>query len=102
MSAEENKAVSRRADEELFDRGNLEVADELSAPNFVYHDPLSGEDWRSPQSVKQYAAMMRRLSRPVLHRKRSSSRRGQGSHPLCGWRYPSGGADGHSSYRRTS
>ena len=59
MSAEENKAVSRRADEELFDRGNFKVADELFAPNFVYRDPLSGEDWHGPQSVKQYAAMMR-------------------------------------------
>ena len=59
VSAEENKAISRRADEEPFGRGNLEVADELSAPNFVYHDPASGEDWRSPESVKQYAAMMR-------------------------------------------
>ena len=35
------------------------MADELFAPNFVYHDPLSGEDWRGPESVKQYAAMMR-------------------------------------------
>ena len=59
MSAEENKAVSRRADEEPFDRGNFKVADELFAPNFVYRDPLSGEDWHGPQSVKQYAAMMR-------------------------------------------
>ena len=35
VSAEENKAVSRRADEEPFDRGNFKVADELFAPNFV-------------------------------------------------------------------
>ena len=34
------------------------MADELYAPNFVYHDPLSGEDWHGPESVKQYAAMM--------------------------------------------
>ncbi len=59
MSAEENKAIARRADEELFDRGNLDVADELFAPNFVYHDPASGEDWRGPESVKQYATMLR-------------------------------------------
>jgi predicted ester cyclase len=57
--AEENKAISRRADAELFDRWNFKVADELFASNFVYHDPLSGEDWHGPQSVKQYAAMMR-------------------------------------------
>jgi steroid delta-isomerase-like uncharacterized protein len=59
MSAEENKAIARRADEELFDRGNLDVADELFAPNFVFHDPASGEDWHGPESVKQYAAMLR-------------------------------------------
>jgi len=49
VSAEENKAVSRRADEELFDR-NVKVAGELSAPNVVYHDPLSGEDWHGPRA----------------------------------------------------
>jgi len=56
---EENKAISRRADEELFDRGNLDVADELFAPNFVYHEPASGEEWHGPESVRQYATMMR-------------------------------------------
>ncbi len=66
MSAEENKAIARRADEELFDRGNLDVADELFAPNFVFHDPASGEDWHGPESVKQYAAMMR-AAFPELH-----------------------------------
>jgi steroid delta-isomerase-like uncharacterized protein len=59
VSAEENKAISRRADEELFDRGNLDVADELFVPNFVYHDPASGEDWHGSESVKRYATMMR-------------------------------------------
>ena len=67
MSAEENKAVSRRADEEPFDRGNFKVADELFAPNFVYHDPASGEDWHGPQSVKRYAAMMHAASRLFYH-----------------------------------
>ncbi len=59
MSTEENKAISRRADEELFDRSNLDVADELFASDFVYHDPASGEDWHGPESVKQYATMLR-------------------------------------------
>ncbi len=66
MLPEENKAIARRADEELFDRGNLEVADELFAPNFVYHDPASGEDWHGLESVKQYAAMLR-AALPDLH-----------------------------------
>jgi steroid delta-isomerase-like uncharacterized protein len=66
MSAKENKAIARRADEELFDRGNLDVADELFALNFVYHDPASGEDWHGPESVKQYATMLR-AAFPDLH-----------------------------------
>ena len=57
MSAEENKAISRRADAELFDRGTSRW--QTSASNFVYYNPLSGEDWHGPESVKQYAAMMR-------------------------------------------
>jgi steroid delta-isomerase-like uncharacterized protein len=65
-SSEKNKAISRRADEELFDRGNLDVADELFAPNFVFHDPASGEDWHGPESVKRYATMMR-AAFPDLH-----------------------------------
>ncbi len=66
MSAEENKAISRRADEELFNRGNLDVADELFAPTFVYHDPVSHEEWRGPESVKRYATMLR-AAFPDLH-----------------------------------
>ena len=62
----ENKAISRRADEELFNRGNLDVADELFAPDFVYHDPAGGEEWRGPESVKRYAAMLR-AAFPDLH-----------------------------------
>ena len=57
--SEENKAFARRADEELFNRGSLDVANELFAPNFVFHDPASGEDWHGPDSVKQYATMLR-------------------------------------------
>jgi hypothetical protein len=55
----ENKAISRRADEELFNRGNVDVADELFAPSFVFHDPANHEDWHGPESVKQFAVMMR-------------------------------------------
>jgi len=42
------------------------VADELFALNFVYHDPASGEDWHGPESVKQYATMLR-AAFPDLH-----------------------------------
>ena len=44
MSAEENKAVVRREMEELFNQGgNLDVADEIIAPNYVSYEPTSGE-----------------------------------------------------------
>ena len=39
MSGEENKALVRRVLEEFYNRGNLDIADELFAPNFVNHDP---------------------------------------------------------------
>jgi steroid delta-isomerase-like uncharacterized protein len=62
----ENKVISGRADEELFNQGNLDVADELFAPNFVFHDPASGEEWHGPENVKRYAAMLR-AAFPDLH-----------------------------------
>jgi hypothetical protein len=43
-SAEENKALVRRFVQEVYNRGNLDVADELLATNFVDHDFLSGEE----------------------------------------------------------
>jgi steroid delta-isomerase-like uncharacterized protein len=65
-TSDENKDISRRADEELFNRGDLSIADELFASNFVYHDPVSHEEWRGPESVKSYATMLR-VAFPDLH-----------------------------------
>jgi len=44
MSAEENKAVVRRLYEEVYNRGNLDAADELLAPTFVGYDFSTGEE----------------------------------------------------------
>jgi steroid delta-isomerase-like uncharacterized protein len=66
MSTTENRAIARRADEELFNQGNLAIADELFAPDFVYHDPVSHQDWRGRESVKGYAAALR-AAFPDLH-----------------------------------
>ena len=57
MSAEENKAVSRRVAEEVFNGGNVDLADELYAPDYVLHDPSLPEDLHGPEGIRQYAAM---------------------------------------------
>jgi predicted ester cyclase len=41
---EKNKALVRRFNEEVYNRGNMDVADELLAPNFVSRDALTGEE----------------------------------------------------------
>src|SRR5215204_108141 len=56
--SEENKAVARREIEELFARGNLDAAEEIYAPNYVGHEPTSG-DIRGIEGAKQFAATYR-------------------------------------------
>jgi len=58
--SEENKAIARRALEEVFSgQGNLDVADELFATDYVGHDPASLEDIRGPEGVKEFGSMYR-------------------------------------------
>jgi steroid delta-isomerase-like uncharacterized protein len=40
MSTEQNKELIRRFVEEMFNRGNLSLADEFMAPDFVEHEEL--------------------------------------------------------------
>jgi len=54
--SEENKAIFRRQEEELFTQGNLAAADELYAPDYVGHDPSNPEDIRGLDAAKQAAA----------------------------------------------
>jgi steroid delta-isomerase-like uncharacterized protein len=56
MSTEENKAVARRVLDEMFNKGNLDVADELLAPDYVDHDPAMPEDIHGPEGFKQYVS----------------------------------------------
>src|SRR5918995_790315 len=56
--SEENKAVARREIEELFARGNLDAAEEIYAPDYVSHEPTSGEV-RGIEGAKQFAATYR-------------------------------------------
>lgn len=59
MSAEQNKALARRVLEEMFNKGNLDVADELLAPDYVDHDPAMPEDVYGPEGFKQYVGAYR-------------------------------------------
>jgi steroid delta-isomerase-like uncharacterized protein len=52
--AEENAAASRRVLEEAFNKGNLDVIDEVCAENFVSHDPVAGDAGRE-ESKRQIA-----------------------------------------------
>ncbi len=59
MQPEENKAVVRRFLEEVFSGGNLELVDELFAPNYVLHDPVVPGEVRGPEGIKEYVGMYR-------------------------------------------
>ena len=65
MSAEENKAVLRRIEEEIFNKGDLAVVDELIAPDYVYHGS-GGQEFKGPEGFKQYMTMVRNAF-PDLH-----------------------------------
>ena len=58
--SEEIKALVRRQEEDLFSGGNLELADEIYAPDYVGHDPSNPEDVRGLQAAKRAAADYRR------------------------------------------
>ena len=64
--SEQNKALVRRTLEEIWNKGNLAVADELIAPNHVAHDPASLNPGSGPEATKQQASTYR-TAFPDLH-----------------------------------
>ena len=66
MSTEENKAIVRRWSEELFNQGNLEVADEIVAPTYRRHDPGDPFAVEGPEDLKRMVSMLR-AQVPDLH-----------------------------------
>jgi steroid delta-isomerase-like uncharacterized protein len=65
LTPEENKAQFRRTYEELLNGGNLAVAEELVAPNFVNHEAPPVKDL-GPESMRGVATMLR-TAFPDLH-----------------------------------
>jgi steroid delta-isomerase-like uncharacterized protein len=63
MSLEENKAGSRRAFEEIWNKGNLTEADEVYATHFVQHSPTNPRDL---EAYKLYISATR-AAFPDLH-----------------------------------
>jgi predicted ester cyclase len=59
VSAEENKTVARRWFEDLFNLGDLEVADEIVAPDHVNHDPTLPDIPPGPEGQKQIVNLYR-------------------------------------------
>ena len=53
MALEENKAVVNRSTEELWNKGNMAVIDELYTTDFIMHDPARGDG--DLAYFKQYA-----------------------------------------------
>jgi len=57
--SEQNKNVVRRLFDELWNKGNLQVADELIAPNYMDHDPSTPDFGKGPESEKKRVNLYR-------------------------------------------
>lgn len=60
MSVEENMSVVSRLNDEIWNEGRVEVADEIFVDNYIAHDPshLDAQP-RGAQGVKDFVAMFR-------------------------------------------
>jgi steroid delta-isomerase-like uncharacterized protein len=59
MSTEQNKALVRQMVEEVFNRGNISLADKFLAPDFVEREELPPGIPRDREGVKQLTTMFR-------------------------------------------
>lgn len=58
MNPKKNKALIERLYNEVFDKWNLSVVDELIAPNFICH-AIAPELPKGPQGFNQFYAWLR-------------------------------------------
>jgi predicted ester cyclase len=61
---DQNKQLTRGVLEEMFDRGNLEAADELVHPGFVNHEAPPGNP-QGPEGLKETVGWLRGLWGPM-------------------------------------
>jgi steroid delta-isomerase-like uncharacterized protein len=66
MSVEENRALIQRFVDEAFNRGNLDVVDEIYAPVYVGHTAGLPEQTLGPEGVKGFVGLYRSAF-PDLH-----------------------------------
>ena len=59
MSEDANKALVRRLYDEVWARGNLDVADQVFAEDYERHDLRAGDPAPGPEGQKQIAAAFR-------------------------------------------
>jgi steroid delta-isomerase-like uncharacterized protein len=57
--SELNKKVVRRLIEEVWNKGNLPLADELFTPNYAHHDSSTPDVGRGPESEKKRVTLYR-------------------------------------------
>lgn len=60
MSTEENKAIVRRINDEVWSEGHLDVIDELIADDFVATVVGAPEQIRGPQGFREFVVMYRK------------------------------------------
>ena len=58
MSAEQNKAMVERINEEIWNKGNLDLIPQFISPEYVYHSPIVG-DMKGHEGYKQYVTSNR-------------------------------------------
>jgi steroid delta-isomerase-like uncharacterized protein len=64
--SEHNKAIVRRLFAELWNTGNLSMADQIFAPTYEHHDPSTPDFGRGPDSEKKRASLYRNAF-PDMH-----------------------------------
>ena len=57
--SESNKAIVRRLFEEVWNKGNLQVAGELFGPSYAHHDPSTPDVGRGPESERKRVTLYR-------------------------------------------